>query len=95
MDRSLKKGCIGLSIVWLRGDMPADKSVHDALKGVLSAADSFDVRCDGRQAFETLARDNGGAYQEVFDEEARFRSGDRSEPQSLPDSKALSSWIAA
>lgn len=82
MDRSLKKGPIGLCMAWL-SHRSGDKAEHDTAKVTLSAACSFAERQEGRQAFRALAADRGSVFQEALDRESEMRSGQAEEPDSL------------
>ena len=102
MNRTLRKGPIGLSLLWLQTarDHP-DKLSHDQAKEDLSSRRSFELRQSSRAEFEAECRDGGphaDRYEHVRLQELDLR-GDSSEPAFIdcapePITKALKSTPA-
>ncbi len=88
MDRSLRRGALGLSIAWLQS-RAADKKDHDLLKEQLSSSAEWQKRVEGRKYFEELASQHGGLYTAVLDAEKKLR-GDKAcaEPSYIPCQKS-------
>ena len=81
MDRSLKRGAIGLSCAWLMVHQKLSKDVHQAMKQVLSEVGSEEARVKARDVFVGMANEKGGLYKDILDEEKRLY-GSSKEPQS-------------
>ena len=76
-----QKGVVGLATAWIQS-AAGDKSVHQAMKFILSQASSKDARENGRAAFNKLAASSGGVYTAILEEEARL-FGSNDEPAEL------------
>ena len=81
MDRSLRKGPIGLACLWLVSKA-GNKIEHDRLKYTLSQADKHIDRERARASFQALAATNLGDYKAIVDLELDLR-GTRDEPLAL------------
>lgn len=81
MDRSLKKGPLGLCVAWL-ATPAADKVAHTELKFVLSQESALQERRLARDRFRASAEVSGGLFQKVLDIELALR-GSAEEPASL------------
>ena len=97
MNRTLRKGPIGLSLLWLQASRDhRDKLSHDQAKEDLSSRRSFELRLASRAAFEEMCRDAGphaDRYERVRRQELDFE-GESSAPAFLPITKALKSTPA-
>ena len=87
MNRVLRKGPIGLSLLWLQTarDHHPHKLSHDQAKEDLSSRTSLELRQSARAEFEAMCRDGGphaDRYERVRRQELDFR-GDSSEPAFL------------
>ena len=82
MDRTLKKGTIGLSVAWL-AHAAADKQRHDELKRELSSGDALGLRQRARQQFRDRADVEGGLPMRICVRESALRAGDITEPAIL------------
>jgi len=81
MDRSLKKGPVGLEMAWL-GAPAITKADHDAMKTTLSAEAAHGNRVHARNRFLAIAGKKLGTYRDIVEHEARAR-GSREEPLEL------------
>ena len=81
MDRTLRRGTLGLTLAWLADTVADTKEDHDMFKVFLSAAEGFDRRESARARFVSAA--SGGLAQTILDCERELREGAADEPRSL------------
>ncbi len=79
MDRSLKRGTLGLSLLWLARP-GVDKLNHATLKQVYSQEDRRLDRHERRADFREQAGKLGGLRAELLDTEMELRGGEVEEP---------------
>ena len=82
MDRTLKRGCIGLCVSWLQSHRD-EKDVHSVDKAILSAAEGRAKRVEGRKAFKDLLDLEGGVFQAVWEKEFELY-GSNEEAETIP-----------
>ena len=79
MDRQLKKGVIGLHMLWLSDTTAKTKKEHDKYKARMSSIGGFLEREKAREMYTNIANDQKGIYEDILRAEALMR-GDNTEP---------------
>ena len=85
MDRSLKKGPVGLACAWLALHSHVSihtKLDHDVLKAVIGSASGLADRKLARDAFAAQAQAEGGLFLQVLEAEYEA-TGSRDEPDTV------------
>ena len=82
MDRSLRKGVIGLSVLWLSKAPLATHKEHIWMKEELSLESALDERKTARDSLQEKAAGSAD-IRELFTAECDHRGGDRSEPVAI------------
>ena len=84
MNRTLRKGCIGLAVNWMqRAVQCSTKEAHDDFKLIVSSAGSLGERQMARLEFASLTGDGHPSRDiiaRVLDHEKDLRGGDAEEP---------------
>ena len=82
MDRTLRKGSIGLALAWLQAGQGGDKAFHVTAKETLSSAEGFEARSAARADFRERAAASP-LIADIVQCESNLRDGDQTEPPTL------------
>ena len=92
MDRTLRKGTVGLTLAWLAAGGEVDKLDHTGKKAELSSEAGLHLRQACRDAFRKAAADDPEALA-ILQAEKLARDGGDLEPLAIACPPSLRSWL--